>query len=78
MTGLEFVIWWWIATTSSPCSRSPLRVGVTSVSNIATSPATAASSSVPTNAAQVLSPMRALMVAPISFRLRSSRPSVIL
>src|SRR5438046_1488752 len=49
-------MWWWIATTSSPCPRSALRVAVTSVSNIATSPATAASSSVPTNAAPVLSP----------------------
>src|SRR5436309_15834945 len=36
------------------------------------------SSCVPTNAAHVFSPMRALMVAPCSFIPRSSRPTVIL
>src|SRR2546427_686734 len=54
-------MWWWMATTSSPCPRSALRVGVTSLSNIATSPATAASSSVPTNATQGLSPKKVIV-----------------
>jgi hypothetical protein len=42
------------------------------------SPAMAASSLVPTNAAQVLKPMRAFILAPISFTSRSPRPMVIL
>jgi hypothetical protein len=45
---------------------------------MATSPAIAAFSFVPTNAAHVLRPMRALMGAPISVIFRSSRPIVIL
>ena len=46
--------------------RSALSTGVTSLSSIATSPAIAALSFVPVNAAHVLRPMRALIGAPIS------------
>jgi hypothetical protein len=48
--------------------------GWTSLASIATSPATAAFSFVPTKAAQVFRPMRALIGAPISVSFRSSRP----
>ena len=46
-------------------ARSALSTGVTSVSSIATSPATIASASVPAKAAHVLSPIRAVMAAPM-------------
>ena len=61
-----------------PLLRSDFSTGVTSPASIATSPAIAAFSFVPTNAAHVFSPMRALIVAPISLIERSSRPTVIL
>jgi hypothetical protein len=53
-----------------------LSTGVSSLSSMATSPATAALSFVPVNAAHVLRPMRALIAAPISTTVRSFRGSV--
>ena len=59
-------------------AQQPSGPGVTSFASIATSPAIAALSFVPTKAAQVFRPMRALIGAPISVSFRSSRPMVIL
>src|SRR5712692_8985970 len=54
-----------MATTSRPFLRSAFSTPGTSPSSMATSPATYAFSSAPANAAQVLSPIRALIFAQV-------------
>src|SRR5256885_4294004 len=66
---------WWIATMLMPAFRSALSTPCSSLSSIAKSPSTIAWSSLPANAAQVLTPMAFPMVWPAIF---TSRPMVTL